>query len=186
MLPELPEGFSLASHVKHNDPRVRHEALRIMLRDRVRRPEALKRALEAPDPPTVRLGIMAAADGCPSNIAPMLLQRIHSGGLDPQLRAVAIRAVSSVDNPNVIACLLGLDAGEGQRSGLGRKLAPKSPELLAALQGLAAHWPYHAEAAKVLELTQKSKDHEIRKAGMPPSRQADPDAPPPPRPRVII
>jgi hypothetical protein len=183
MLPELPEGFSLASHVKHNDPRVRHEALRIMLRDRVRRPEALKRALEAPDPPTVRLGIMAAAEGCPPNIAPMLLQRIHSGGLDPQLRAVAIRAVSSVDNPNVIACLLGLTQVKGTL-GLGRKLAPKSVELLAALQGLAAHWPYHAEAAKVLDLAQKSKDGEVRKAGMPPSRQADPETPA--APRVII
>jgi hypothetical protein len=186
MLPELPEGFSLASHVKHNDPRVRHEALRIMLRDRVRRPEALKRALEAPDPPTVRLGIMAAAEGCPPNIAPMLLQRIHSGGLDPQVRAVAIRAVASVDNPNVIACLLGLTQIKGTL-GMGRKLAPKSPELLAALQGLAAHWPYHAEASKVLDLTQRSKDPEIRKAGTPPTRQADPDAQPAPTvPRVII
>ena len=157
-----------------------------MLRDRVRRPDALKRALEAPDPPTVRLGIMAAADGCPPNIAPMLLQRIHSGGLDPQLRAVAIRAVASVDNPNVIACLLGLTQVKG-RFGMGRKLAPKSPELLAALQGLAAHWPYHAEASKVLDLTQRNKDPEIRKAGTPPSRQADAEAQPSPTvPRVII
>lgn len=183
MLPELPDGFSLVSHVKHNDPRVRHEALRIMLRDRVRRPEALKRALEAPDPPTVRLGIMAAAEGCPPNIAPMLLQRIHSGHLDPQVRAVAIRAVASVDNPNVIACLLGLAQIKGTL-GLGRKLAAKSPELLAALQGLAAHWPYHPEAAKVLELSQRSKDMEIRRAGTPPSRQSDPEAPN--APRVII
>jgi hypothetical protein len=116
----------------------------------------------------------------------MLLQRIHSGGLDPQVRAVAIRAVSSVDNPNVIACLLGLTQIKGTL-GMGRKLAAKSPELLAALQGLAAHWPYHAEASKVLDLTQKSKDPDIRKAGTPPSRQADPDAQPAPTvPRVII
>jgi hypothetical protein len=40
------------------------------------------------------------------------------------------------------------------------------------------------EAAKVLDLTQKSKDGEIRKAGTPPSRQSDPDAPT--APRVII
>ena len=155
-----------------------------MMKDRVRRPEALKRALEAPDPPTVRLGIMASAEGCPPAIAPMLLQRIHAGGLDPQLRAVAIRAVSSVDNPNVIACLLGLAQVKGAL-GMGRKLAPKTPELLAALQGLAAHWPYHAEALRVLDLAQKSKDSEIRKAGTPPSsRHADPEAPP--APRVII
>ncbi len=142
--------------------------------------------LEAPDPPTVRLGIMAAAESCPSNIAPMLLQRIHSGGLDPQLRAVAIRAVASVDNPNVIACLLGLTEVKG-RFGMGRKLAPRSPEFLAALQGLAAHWPYHPVASKVLDLAQRSKDPEIRKAGTPPSRQADPDAQPAPTaPRVII
>jgi len=91
--------------------------------------------------------------------------------------------VSSVDNPNVIACLLGLTQVKGTL-GLGRKLAPKSVELLAALQGLAAHWPYHAEAAKVLDLAQKSKDGEVRKAGMPPSRQADPETPA--APRVII
>lgn len=185
LLPELPDGFSLGAHVRHPDPRVRHEALRIMLRDRSRRSEAIKRALEAPDPPSVRLGIVAAGEGCPPNVAPLLLQRIHAGGLDPQLRAVAIRAVAAVDNPNVIACLLGLSATSGTL-GIGRKLAPKSPELLAALQGLAAHWPYHAEAAKVLDLAQKSKDHEIRKASVPASQQ-DPDAPPPPQlPRVIM
>jgi hypothetical protein len=94
--------------------------------------------------------------------------------------------VASVDNPNVIACLLGLAQVKGTL-GLGRKLAPKSPELLAALQGLAAHWPYQVEAAKVLDLAQKSRDTEVRKAGSPPSRRTDPDAPPPPTaPRVII
>jgi hypothetical protein len=186
VLPELPEGFSLGSHVRHPDPRVRHEALRIMLRDRMRRPEAIKRALEAPDPPTVRLGIMAAAEGCPPAIAPLLLERIHSGQLDPQLRAVAIKAVASVDNPNVIACLLGLSTTKGTL-GLGRKLAPKSPELLAALQGLAAHWLYHPDAGKVLELAQKTKDTEIRKASQPASQQPDPDAPPAAQvPRVIM
>ncbi len=186
MLQELPEGFSLGAHIRHPDPRVRHEALRIMLRDRMRRPEAIKRALEAPDPPTVRLGIMAASEGCPPGVAPLLLQRIHSGQLDPQLRASAIKAVASVDNPNVIACLLGLSISKGTL-GIGRKLAAKSPELIASLQGMAAHWPYHPEAAKVLELAQKSKDTEVVKASIPAAQQPDPDAPPASQvPRVII
>ncbi len=184
MLPELPDGFALSAHVRHPDPRVRHEALRIMLRDRARRTEAIKRALEAPDPPTVRLGIMACSEGgCPPTVAPLLLQRIHAAGLDPQLRAVAIRAVAGVDNPNVVAALLGMSQIKGPLPFM-RKLPPKTPELLAALQGLAAHWPYHPEAAKVLDLAQKSRDGEVRKAGIPPARQPDPDAPP--APRVIV
>lgn len=183
MLPELPEGFSLAACVRHPDPRVRHEALRIMLRDRVRRPEALKRALEAPDPPTVRLGIMAAAEGCPPSVAPILLQRIHSGGLDPQLRATAIKAVAAVDNPNVLVALLGLSVVKGPLPWM-RKLAPKAPELLAALQGLATHWPYHPQAAKVLQLALASKDHDIRRAGTPVAR-GELEALPP-GPRVIM
>lgn len=181
-LPELPEGFSIAGCAQHPDPRVRHEALRIMLRDKLRRAEALKRALEAPDPPTVRLGIMAAADGCPAGIAPLLLHRIHAGGLDPQLRAVAIKAVAAVDNPNVVAALLGLSMMKGTLPWL-RKLAPKTPELLAALQGLAAHWPYHPEAAKALQLAARSKDVEIRKAGTPPAKLEQEALP---APRVIM
>ena len=119
-------------------------------------------------------------------VAPLLLQRIHSGQLDPQLRASAIKAVASVDNPNVIACLLGLSTTKGAL-GLGRKLAPKGPELIAALQGMAAHWPYHPEASKVLELAQKSKDTEIVKASIPASQLPDPDAPPASQvPRVIM
>lgn len=184
MLPELPEGFSIATHAKHPDPRVRHEALRIMLRDRARRADAIRVALQSSDPPTLRLGIVAAAEGCPPAVAPLLLQRIHAGGLDPQLRAIAIRAVASVDHPNVLACLLGLTS-TGGALGFLRKLPPRSPEMLAALQGLAAHWPYHPEAAKVLGLAQKSKDPEVKKAGTPPLRDSD-DISGPPAPRVIV
>ena len=183
MLPALPEGFSIAAHVRHQDPRVRHEALRIMLKDRARRADGVRLALQSSDPPTLRLGIVAAAEACPPNVAPLLLERIRSTMLDPQLKALAIRAVASVDHPSVVAMLLSFTMTIGALPFL-RKLAPRSPEMLAALAGLAAHWPYHVEAGKVLSMAARSRDPEIRKAGALSPREADADAVA--SPRVIL
>jgi hypothetical protein len=183
LLPSLPEGFSLAAHVRHQDPRVRHEALRIMLKDRARRADGVRLALQSSDPPTLRLGIVAAAEACPPGVAPLLLERIRSSMLDPQLKALAIRAVSSVDHPSVVAMLLSFTMTTGGLPFL-RKLAPRSPEMLAALAGLAAHWPYHVEAGKVLTLAGKSRDPEIRKAGAMAAREPGADLAP--SPRVIM
>jgi hypothetical protein len=182
-LPALPEGFSIAAHVRHPDPRVRHEALRIMLRDRARRSDGVRLALQSSDPPTLRLGIVAAAESCPPNVTPLLLERIRSTMLDPQLRALAIRAVASVDHPSVVAMLLSFAEATGRLPFL-RKLAPRSPEMLAALAGLAAHWPYHLEAGRVLALAARSRDPEVRKAGAMPAREPGADAVP--SPRVIM
>ena len=183
MLPALPEGFSIAAHVRHQDPRVRHEALRIMLKDRVRRTDGVRLALQSSDPPTLRLGIVAAAEACPPDVAPLLLERIRSSMLDPQLKALAIRAVASVDHPSVLAMLLSFTITSGALPFL-RRLAPRSPGMLAALAGLAAHWPYHLEAGKVLSMAAKSRDPEVRKAGAMSARDAGVDVVA--SPRVIL
>jgi hypothetical protein len=182
-LPALPDGFSIAAHVRHPDPRVRHEALRIMLKDKARRSDGVRLALQSSDPPTLRLGIVAAAESCPPNVAPLLLERIRSTMLDPQLRALAIRAIASVDHPSVVAMLLSFTQAPGRLPFL-RKLAPRSPEMLVALAGLAAHWPYHLEAGRVLALAARSRDPEVRKAGAMPAREPGADAVP--APRVIM
>jgi phytoene dehydrogenase-like protein len=50
------------------------------------------------------------------------------------------------------------------RRWLRRRLAPKSAELLAALSGLAVHWPEDAVAAPALMLAMQHSDPEIRAA----------------------
>jgi hypothetical protein len=91
--------------------------------------------------------------------------------------------VASVEHASVVAMLLSFAMSTGRLPFL-RKLAARSPEMLAALAGLAAHWPYHLEAGKALALAAKSRDAEIRKAGAMPARE--PDAALVPSPRVIL
>jgi hypothetical protein len=111
------------------------------------------------------------------------MERIRAGTLDPQLRALAIRAAAAVDHPSVIAMLLAFTRGNGALPFLER-LAPRSPEMLAALAGMAAHWPWHASAARVLALAGRSRDPEIRRAAALAPREPEPNAAP--APRVII
>jgi len=56
--------------------------------------------------------------------------------------------------------------------------------MLAALAGLAAHWPYHLEAGKVLSMAARSRDPEVRKAGAMAAREAGVDVAA--SPRVIL
>jgi hypothetical protein len=57
--------------------------------------------------------------------------------------------------------------------------------MLAAMNGLAAHWMYAPEAQLVLRLAAKHKDFEIRKAGIP-HAQPTPQEARPALPRVIM
>jgi hypothetical protein len=57
---------------------------------------------------------------------------------------------------------------DGGRTFLGRRrLAPKSPEVVAALAALFAGWRRDPQARALLALAQKSKDPELRLAASP-------------------
>lgn len=165
-LPALPNGFSLDVYVQHVDPRVRHEGLKILLRDPVKRIAALRRALQETDPPTVRLGIMATLDGCPKEVLPLVLNHLWGGQLEAPLRSAAIRGIAPVNDARVLETLVGCTRAKGGFWKF-RKLQPKSPEMLEALGALAVHWVGHREADAVLALARRSKDAEIRKAAAP-------------------
>jgi hypothetical protein len=162
-LPSVPEGFSLEQCLAHPDPRVRHEGLKILLKDPSRREEALRRTLAAPDPPTLRLGIQSAVEDCPPSAVPRLIELMLMKDLESGLRASAARAIAPVEDEHVVTALIKLCLA---RSFIPfyRRLAPKSPEMLVALQGLAAHWAYHPKAMPVLAKAARNKDTEVRKA----------------------
>lgn len=175
-LPSLPAGFSLDAYVAHVDPRVRHEAIRLQLRDPAKRIAALRRALLEQDSATTRLAVTAAVEHCSVETLPLLLNRLRDGSLEESVRPLAIRAVAQVNDPRALELLLSYVRAPAL-FGIFRRLQPKSPEMLEALAGLAVHWPGHKEAASLLQVAQRGKDFELRRLASPRSLPSAPDLP---------
>lgn len=161
--PEWPCGYDATQWMDHPDAAVRRETLRQLLRAPQSRDAAIVRALADADEGNVRLGLGAAMTNCPHDAAVMLRARADDASRSADLRALGIRALSSdrtVDTPTWLA-------GRVLRVGklLKREtLAPKSPEMLACIEGLAIHWRTHPAAAPVLALAAASGDQEIAAA----------------------
>lgn len=160
-LPILPPDFDPSPYAGHADARVRREAIKLLLGDPHRREGTITLALEAPDLATVRLGLLAAAEECPETAVPLILRRISAETLDSELRALALRAIAPVQRADVLDALLGACLVRG-RFFIGRRLAPKSAPVLAAVAGLAAHWRYEARAERALALARRVRDVELR------------------------
>jgi hypothetical protein len=162
-LPSLPRGFSPAMFIDHPEPRVRAEALRILFRGAGTRARAICEALSAGDPAVVRMAVFASADDCPAAAVPLLIPLIERSDLEPGIRSSAVAAVASVPQALVVDRLIGL-CFVGGRWFRRPRIAGKSPVVLAALSGLARHWPNHPRAKAVLELAARHPDEEIRAA----------------------
>lgn len=161
--PEWDCGYDAARWMEHPDAAVRREALRQMLRSPETRDAGIVRALADADEGNVRLGLGAAMTNCPRDAALILRTRADEVLLAPDLRALGIRALSSdraADTPSWLA---------GRVVKLGKlikreTLAAKSPEMLAAIEGLAIHWRTHPAAQQALALAAASGDAEIAAA----------------------
>jgi hypothetical protein len=161
--PEWQSGYAPVPFLTHPDAAVRREALRQMLRAAETRDVAIVRALADAGEENVRLGLGAAMTGCPRDAAALLRVRADDATLSPDLRALGVRALSSYRAPDTPAWL----AARVVRAGRLIKrptLAPKSPEMLAALEGLATHWREDKAAREALALASESGDAEIRAA----------------------
>src|SRR3989449_5723225 len=162
-LPALPEGFSTAAFVAHEDARVRREAWKVSLKVPAERERALIGALRDDDPRTVRLALTWALEDCPPAALPLITQIVLDQTMTSELRVLAIKVLGRVGTTVALNALLQL--ADGGTSWLGRpKLAVRSLELLAALMALAASWRSDARAAAVLALAAASKDPDIRGA----------------------
>jgi hypothetical protein len=176
-MPQPPENFSAEALLRHRDPRVRHEAIALALSDPVLRDRGLAVALESDYDPTVALALGALSDGTPPEYVPRIIGWVVDPALDPELRALAVTALAPVKDPVVLRLLRRLVLGRGI-TGLGR-LAPRTPPMLAALRGLAAHWNTHPKVAALLETARQSRDADIREAARLPVRRSNPSATPP-------
>jgi hypothetical protein len=162
-LPVLVDGFSPAPFVRHEEPRVRREAVRMLLRAPGPKAPSLRAALTDPDEGVVQVGLAAALDGCPPTLVSVVAALAADAEVPAHLRAMAARALGTTAAPEALEALLHVAAP--RRTLLGRpRLAPRGPELLAALGALAARWRGEPRADEVLALAARSDDADVRAA----------------------
>jgi hypothetical protein len=162
-LARVPEGFSPAPWVMHEDPRVRSEAIRLQLKLPHERGQAIVHALEDLDPRVVHLGLTALQFAVPEDLLPRVLNLAVDADLDDDIRTLAVKVAGKVERLPVLDVLLELT--DGGRSLLGRfRLPVKTPVLLAALRALAETWANNDRAAPVLAVAHESSDPDIQAA----------------------
>lgn len=149
---------------EHPDPLVRREAVKFLLGYAAARETTMLASVNDPDERVANCGILAAIHGCPADTAAVIRRRIDAGEItDPTVRAAGIRAVATQTDEETVDWLLRrtiVTGGFMRRT----RLAPASPELLAALSALAANWSADARAAAAISLARASSSPSIRAA----------------------
>jgi hypothetical protein len=162
-LERWPDGFDARDFTRHQDAGVRREAVRLLIKHPEHRDQSITAALADPDERIVRLALGAVMQGCNAAQATVLLSRADDEVLSPDLRALGIRAAAGHRSAETLNWLINRVAGRKslfQR----RKLASKSPEMLAALVGLAAHWSTEPAVQEILTQAGRHSDTEISDA----------------------
>ena len=150
------------SYARHADGRVRREAIRILVGAPATREGAICAGLDDTDERVVRVALQAASGRCPLSAVAILQRRVTEGTLDAELSSHAIAVIASVRTTEVLEWLMERAAGSSRRLFGRPRLAPKSPIMLAALNGLATHWARGRGVGAVLALALGSTDVEIR------------------------
>ncbi len=162
-LERWPEGFDAREFTRHPDAGVRREAVRLLFKHPAYREQTITAALSDPDERIVRMAMGAVMQGCTAGQASVLMSRADDETLSVDLRALGIRAASGHRSAETLNWLLGRVAGKKVLM-FRRGLASKSPAMLAALAGLAAHWSTEPAAKEVLAQASKHSDPEISDA----------------------
>ena len=144
-----------------DDIRVRHEALKILLRQPASRERAASEALLSGEDALIRTAMGSLVDRCPPALVASVLGVLTHP--NEELRLQAIRLLADSNNPLVVPQLLRLVR---TTRGLFRRtrLQSKSRTMLAALEVLARRWSNHRPVLTVLHQAEKSSDAEIRAA----------------------
>ncbi len=159
---EWPYDFDPQPYATHDDPRVRREALRMLLGTSRWRTGALVASLEDRDERIRRMGLVAALRQCPLEVARLIEKMVSAPRTPPDLRALGIRVLARAQAGAFLPRLLGISTS--RRRWFGPRLAPKSPEVLAAVSALASYWRQDPRAAALLSQALRHPDPEIRAA----------------------
>ncbi len=167
-LPEWPEEFDPEAYATGDDPRVRREAIKLMLQGVQRpelRPQAVMLALGDEDDSVMRIGLAAALEGCPATAEPLLARHLEHE--EEEVRVLALRVLATLRTKRARDLLLA-QALAKKKWWRRTRLNQPSAEMLAAVRGLATTWARHPEAQLVLDLAARSAFPEIRSAaGLP-------------------
>jgi hypothetical protein len=144
----------------HNDARVRRETLQLQLENPSTRDAALVEALADNDKHVLRTALQAARSDLPESAVSILARRVMDSAFPPEFRVISLFLLGRSGSIHALDTLLAFVAGGKTLFGK-PKLAPKSPEMLAALGGLARSWPNEKRASALLELARESKDDQI-------------------------
>ncbi len=162
-MPTWPADFSPLVYAESEDPRVRREALKLMLRLPAFKETAINAGLVDSDPQNVRLTLSAALEECPASAEPLLMLLLANKDTSSEDRLLAIRTLATIHSG---AAREWLTARVLTKKGWfrGPRLQAKSPEMLAALVGLSSFWRDEPSTSKAVRLAAASKDSEIRAA----------------------
>lgn len=164
-LGEWPHGFTPAPYAKNPDARVRREAYALLLADPKTCDRAVSDAVADSDERIVRAGLNAALErGCPRDAIPVLTRRLTEHSLDGMIGALAVKVLAPVRLTPIQECLIAATLAPKRRFQFRRKLATKSPVVVAALSVLATTWGMEPATQKVLAIAKRSDDPEIQSA----------------------
>lgn len=144
----------------HEDARVRREMLQLRMENPALRAAALATALQDKDKGVMRAALQAARANLPPGAIAVLAKRVVESDFPPEFRVMSLYLLGKSGHVAALDALLAY-AGGGKTI-LGKvKLANKSPEMLAALSGLARSWSSERRARELLDVAEKSKDEQI-------------------------
>jgi hypothetical protein len=162
-----PGGFSPLSYAAHADPRIRREGIKLLLESPAQVTEGVLLALRDDDEGIVGLALRAALESCPPDAIPLLEAIAMDARRSGEIRVPTLRILARTRTPEALKVLLA--QAQHRRRWFGRRLASKSPELLAAVAGLASYWRDHPMASEVLSHALQHSDAEIRTAASSPA-----------------
>lgn len=161
---ELPTSFSPAVYARHDDARVRREALQVWLRVPHERERAIAACLKESDDRALRSGLAAALQhGTPEAAVPLIAARLADVTVTTDIRLQLVRMLGQVRSPLAVDALLKVAVAGKSLFGAPR-LAETTPTLLVALTTLAEKWPNDPRVKPVLDRARAAKDSDVRLA----------------------
>lgn len=158
----LPAGFSVMPFTDDPNAKVRWEAYKILMSHPKDRAEGVSKAAWDPDDGIARLALSAALEDCPAELSEALPSLLRTRYRSHDLRVLAIKLLATRPTPASRHWLAGQVEVKGWFGR--RRLARKTPELLACLAVLREQWPTHPDVVMILKQALKSRDEEIRQA----------------------
>jgi hypothetical protein len=155
----VPDDLDLLTFAGAADPRVRIEAIRLMLHDNDLRERAITLALRDRNEQIRETGLLAAAERCPSSAVADIAGLVAHGS--ERLAVMAIRALGAAEDPLAVESLL--QCVRPRRSWLNLRTPAKSRTYVEALAALRTHRA-NPTVRKILDAAATSTDSEIARA----------------------